>query len=258
MIKSEQQEPPEVVEEYIGGLKIEKRNAFLVKVPEWLGEKILGLASGTEIGESSTLQPGAVAQLQISSSIAGDKPSDFNLSLSHAVVPGNTFSFCTADSQATALPLRQAYHAIPARTASYKSLTKDRATAAASAAVASRTIIDDRDALTASNQQVQMFRLAQEPAASPTAKRSKTGAIQSLPHHARAGAQPTNNEELIMRILVSDDTGWNLQNFAKKFKESGGTSLNQAQLKQKLSEICDYIRREDDSHPKYYLKVEYK
>ena len=115
---------------------------------------------------------------------------------------------------------------------------------------------------------VQMFRLANAKAQPDHATRQNQSNLSSmtLPHalraqQATATATVKDNlspDEHVMKILVSEDIGWNLQNFMKKFKENGGSGLNLVQLKAKLADICDYARRGEDSHPKYYLKLEYK
>ena len=60
-----------------------------------------------------------------------------------------------------------------------------------------------------------------------------------------------------METLVNRDQGWPLQQLSRALKELG-VSAPMAQLKAKLLEICDYQRRGEDTHPKYYLKSEYK
>ena len=69
---------------------------------------------------------------------------------------------------------------------------------------------------------------------------------------------PKSLDDILMSILVEQDVGWALQQLAKTVKEQGAVSVNMAQLKTKLLDICVYQRRGEDTHPKYYLKAEYK
>ena len=247
-----------VLEEYLAPLAVEQyQGTFLIKVPEWLGQQILSSSSGSIIGESSLLEPGKPCDLHLDPSLAGDKPVQFNLKVSQAVNPANTFML-TSQPQSTAIAqVRQAMHAIPTRSDAYRQIAQSRTAAASNVNADRRTVLDDRSAKPVGN--VHMFKLASA-TNSPetgTAKRSA-----QLPHSLRAQAATPNesltSEELVMKLLVEEDLGWNLQNFMKKFKDAGGSGLNLVQLKAKLTEICDYARRGEDSHPKYYLKLEYK
>jgi hypothetical protein len=94
---------------------------------------------------------------------------------------------------------------------------------------------------------------------SRVSKRMKS--LDELPQNERrqaANAAPAKNlDDVLMSILVNDDKGWPLQQLSKAVKETG-VSAPMAQLKAKLLEICVYQRRGEDTHPKYYLKGEYK
>ena len=256
----------ELVDEYVANLHLDRRSVYLVKVPAWLGERILSCSPGTELGESTGLGPGQVCQFIANASLTEGKPDTFQLNISQAISPSTTFAI-GASSPAVALSLRQAYHALPTRSESYKKMTKERAALAASSNVDRRTIEDDRDALTASRPNVQMFKLGssqetQQPEGSPSTKRARVSTtLPSLPHLNRAVANSSerpDTDELIMRILVGEDQGWNLQTFSKRFKDAGGMGLNQAQIKTKLVDVCDFVRRGEDPQPRYYLKAEFK
>ncbi len=80
---------------------------------------------------------------------------------------------------------------------------------------------------------------------------------QAESRQAAALSPARNLDDALMHILVNRDTGWPLQQLSKAVKETG-VSVPMNQLKTKLLEICVYQRRGEDTHPKYYLKSEYK
>ena len=247
-----------IVEEYLAPLNLEQSTSgmFLIKVPEWLGKQILSAPTGTVIGESSVLTPGQPADLRVNPEITLDKPNEFSLRTSQAVNPANSFLLSTHPQSASITPVSQGMHAIPTRTAAYKKVTHLRATTAFAASSERKTIIaQPGDSILSPHGAVHMFKLAGHSPVEQTRRKQPA----TLPH---LRAQSSNNEiapeELVMKLLVEEDNGWNLQNFMKRFKDAGGSGLNLVQLKSKMTEICDYTRRGEDSHPKYYLKLEYK
>jgi hypothetical protein len=264
---SDSPEKSTLIDEYSAPISVDSRQeSFLVKVPEWLGKEIMSAAPGAIIGQSSILTQGLTnAELHLRPEIALSKPNSFNLRISQAVNPVNTFLVATKPEETSMTNIVQGMHALPTRDSkAYREIAHARAETAHSAALERKTILEDASVTRPAVQgNVHMFKLATPtPPETPSAKRSR-GAGDVLPHSLRAKEATQNEsnespEEIVMRILVEEDVGWNLQNFMKKFKESRGHGLNLVQLKAKLIDICDYTRRGDDSFPKYYLKAEYK
>jgi len=256
-MNAESPERLSVVEDYHVPLNIDSRNdTFLIKVPEWLGQQILNAPSGTFLGESESL-----ASFRLHPSLAGDKPNVFNLKISQAIKPSETFLFAADSEVVTVGNISQAMHAIPTRSDAYRQISQARSAASAASGAERRTVIANRDLNVSPHGSVHMFKLANSSTPMSDSRRGVKPAI--LPHQVRAQASTSlaenlSSEELIMKLLVAEDIGWNLQNFLKKFKDAGGSGLNLVQMKSKLFEICDYGRRGEDSHPKYYLKMEYK
>ena len=252
-----------ILEDYIAPLAADNsQETFLVKVPEWLGQQILSSARGSVLGESVLLQPGTSCDLHLNPDLSAGKPSQFNLKVSQAVNPANTFMVTSETQSASISQIRQAMHALPTRSDAYKRISQSRAHAASSATTERRTVLDDgQQSKLSALGTVQMFKLASNPqteSLSNIKKNSKPVLPHSLRAQTSAPGDALSAEDLVMKLLVDDDVGWNVQNFMKNFKDAGGSGLNLVQLKAKLAEICEYTRRGEDSHPKYYLKLEYK
>jgi hypothetical protein len=246
-----------------------------------MSDTISNSPSGTEIGYSYPLS-GAMSSPPTADEVrlvvtcddmSGlGKPSEYGMALPNTsqnlwIFQGDSSSKSVSRAAGTA-------HMIPKRDSKYSAILKERLNRA-DLTVQHRTQHDevDHDNLRGS---VHLFQrpsaeeterskslsmLAGSPdsqASSRVSKRMK--ALDEMPQQeSRQASAPSarNLDDAIMQILVNRDTGWPLQQLSKAVKEAGA-SVPMAQLKAKLLEICVYQRRGEDTHPKYYLKSEYK
>ncbi len=257
------------------------KRSYLIKVPQWMSETISKAPEGTEIGYSYSLAgamstPPSTEEVRLvvtSGDMSGvGKPSEYGMSLPNTAQ--NLWIFQGDDSSKSVFRAVGTAHMIPKRDPKYSAVLKERLNRA-DLAVQHRTQHDetDHDNLRGS---VHLFQrpsaeetdrsktismLAGSPdsqASSRVSKRMKS--LDEMPQQeSRQASIPSvrNLDDALMHILVNRDTGWPLQQLSKAVKEAGA-SVPMAQLKAKLLDICVYQRRGDDTHPKYYLKSEYK
>ena len=253
-----------------------------MKVPNWMSETISASAPGTEIGFSypiagaMTATPSAqeVRLVVTAEDMNGaGKPAEYGMSLPNT--SQNLWVFQGDDSSKNAFRTDGTAHMIPKRDQKYSAVLRDRLSRV-DLSMQHRTRHDEtnHDSLRGS---VHLFQrptteeaersksipiLAGSPDSQASSSRvsRRMKALDEMPQQeSRQAAVPAvrNLDDALMHILVNRDTGWPLQQLSKAVKETG-VSVPMAQLKSKLLEICVYQRRGEDTHPKYYLKSEYK
>ena len=250
---------------------------FLVKLPSWIGETILSSPPGTHIGSSHDIQE----FFESHSSNGNDElrlvlkqgraktshPNEYAISLPSSQQHLRLME--TSDSTTIVSKVESTIHMIPKRDEKYSALLRER-TSQADVSKLHRTV-ENEDEYAMSRTAIKLFQRAEPdietsqplPVSSPesvirsSAKRNRQ--LDELPHRESRGVASTSIslDDALMETLVSNDQGWPLQQLSKALKEKG-VSAPMSQLKTKLLEICVYQRRGEDTHPKYYLKGEYK
>jgi hypothetical protein len=256
---------------------------FLIKMPSWIADKITNSPVNTEIGFSQDIMaylsgsgpvtPEEPLTLVLSSSGPKQKsttsqPSEYSISLSSS--SQNLRVFETSGSTTFAKSVRSTMHVIPRRDEKYAEVLRERM-AASDASRKHRTIHNEEDYST-SRTAVKLFQrpdpsASEEPLSSPNSDNSRISkrlrGLDEMPQReSREGVfsssgSPRSLDDALMETLVQRDEGWPLQQLSKALKDKG-VSAPMAQLKAKLLEICVYQRRGEDTHPRYYLKSEYK
>ncbi|EER15937.1 hypothetical protein Pmar_PMAR003395 [Perkinsus marinus ATCC 50983] len=259
---------------------------YLVKLPPWLAERVRASASGTEIGRSDPINAEGKCRFAATGCALQGKPSDFEIRATGSKPEGLYLLGFAADdgefddgeadiksgSETTVRKVVGNRHMMPMRMdAKYKALLKERLAASNNVDLKHRTEVDTRsaDELLAS-QQVKMFQYAAFQGEmdddrsddgfyneGSSAKRMRVGDAPVARRTLGLDATTLPLPDLLMRLLVAEDTGWTLQQMAKRLREEGLT-VNLTQLRRHLVDLCDYQRRVGDNQPKYYLKAEYK
>jgi hypothetical protein len=253
-------------------------------MPQWIADALQNSHPGSEIGYSHDISKSfstddgnsdnSDMRLVLSNASLGgdDKPGEYGLSLPNSAQ--NLWVFHGKGDSTEGHKAMGTVHMIPKRDEKYTNLLKQRLSKA-DISVQHRTLHDEasHDTLRGA---VHLFQRPSEadvkPQSYPTAgspdsqasssrvsKRMKS--LDELPQNERRQASNVGAtkslDDVLMSVLVNDDKGWPLQALSKAVKDAG-VSAPMAQLKTKLLEICVYQRRGDDTHPKYYLKGEYK
>lgn len=252
-------------------------NVYLVKLPQWIGETILSSQPGTHIGSSHDIK-----KCFVTSSSAGhdelrlvvkqnraksSHPNEYAISLPSS--QHNLRLMETSDSTTIVSKVGSTIHMIPKRDEKYSALLKERSFQADTSK--SHRTVENEDEYAMSRTAIKLFQRAepdfdtsqplpassQESVIRSSAKRNRQ--LDELPHKESRGVVSTSVslDDALMETLVNNDQGWPLQQLSKALKERG-VSAPMNQLKSKLLEICVYQRRGEDTHPKYYLKGEYK
>ena len=250
------------------------RTTYLVKLPEWIAEAIGSCQPGTEIGIlnqiDQDMNPSGSANMG-SSTLSltpdfvagiGDRPSEYKLSAT--AYPEDLRVFQSAGSSTSLSRVRSVVHAYPTRGATYTALLKGRLTLS-DIRKQHRTVHNDDDYSASRNAKLFLRPDASDTAAlpspTPSVQSKRVRGLDDLPQRQVArgaqGSAAPSLEDGLMAILVERDEGWPLQQLSKALKDKG-VSAPMPQLKEKLIEICVYERRGEDSHPRYYLKSEYK
>lgn len=248
-----------------------------------MSDTILKSEPGTEIGYSYPItgalesnEPKDEVRLVVTSrEMTGTgKPSEYGISLPNTaqnlwIFQGNSASKNVIRANGTA-------HIIPKRDQRYSAILKERLSRV-DLAVQHRTQHDEvvHDNLRGSvhlfqrpsqedadrSKSIPMLAGSPDSQASSSRVSKRMKALDEMPQaesrQAAALSPARNLDDALMHILVNRDTGWPLQQLSKAVKETG-VSVPMNQLKTKLLEICVYQRRGEDTHPKYYLKSEYK
>ena len=242
-------------------------------MPQWVATAISTAEPGTEIGYShnidSYLLPDEVMDEELRlvlSSIPSDtgapRPSEYSLSAPSTAhqtlrILQTSGSICKLSKVSTNL------HMIPKRDEKYGSMLRERLIEA-DVKKQHRTLHNDQDYA----QSIMSVKLFQRHGDSPdstadvsiAARSRKLKSLDELPQtqiRGNSGAAKSF-DDVLMSVLVERDIGWPLQQLTKAVKDQGVASVSMAHMKTKLLEICQYQRRGDDTHPKYYLKAEYK
>lgn len=256
-------------------------NTFLIKMPQWIADTISNSAVGTEIGYSQDLMdyiskggdevPKEELRLVLSAKRPGKggpaQASEYAISF-----PSSSQNLRVLETTGTTTLVTRVLstmHVIPRRDALYATVLRDRINAS-DVSKQHRTIHNEEDFST-SRTAVKLFQRPESVPETPSpdsadlSRASKR--IRSLDEMPQRESRqtllssPTSSskslDEVLMETLVHRDEGWPLQQLSKALKEKG-VSAPMAQLKAKLLEICVYQRRGEDSHPRYYLKSEYK
>ena len=253
---------------------VAKGNTFLIKMPQWIADSIAESAPGTEIGFSHDIlshigvdASNAREELRlVVSKPSNNQPAEYGLSV--PPVAQNSRVFRCGDSSTAVSRVHANVHMMPKRDEKYASLLKERLEQAEQSNQ-HRTVHNEED-YSVSRSSVKLF---QRPDATPEATDSagspesvgrgtkRIRALDELPQRETRGSprstEPLSLDDALMETLVNRDEGWPLQQLSKALKEKGVTAP-MAQLKGKLLDICVYQRRGEDTHPKYYLKSEYK
>jgi hypothetical protein len=262
--------------------EIDSCNAFLVKMPQWIADYISSSASGTEIGFSQDLMgylspeasdsPKEELRLVVSSSrkskVATSQVSEYGISVP-SLSECRLRVFETRGSSTLSTRVRSTLHLIPKRDEMYAEVLRDRMNAS-DVSKQHRTLHNEEDYST-SRTAVKLFqrpesllesasRAAELPGSARASKRVR--GLDEMPQRESreafsSGSSPKSLDDALMETLVHKDEGWPLQLLSRALKEKG-VSAPMAQLKAKLLEICVYQRRGEDTHPRYYLKSEYK
>jgi hypothetical protein len=258
------------------------RKRYLLKVPQWMSETISESAPGTEIGYSypiagamSTPPSTEEVRLVVTAEAmnGAGKPAEYGMSLPNT--SQNLWVFQGDDTSKDVFRASGTAHMIPKRDQKYSAVLKERLSRS-DLSVQHRTQHDEtsHDSLRGavhlfqrpSTEEAERSKSIPLLAGSPDSQASSSRvskrmkALDEMPQQeSRQAAFPpvANLDDALMHILVNRDTGWPLQQLSKAVKETG-VSVPMAQLKSKLLEICVYQRRGEDTHPKYYLKSEYK
>ena len=250
-------------------------NTYLIKMPQWIADSIAEGAPGTEIGFSHDILSHIGGDASHSkeelrlvvSKPSKNQPAEYGLSV--PPVAQNSRVFRCGDSSTAVSRVHANVHMMPKRDEKYATLLKERLEQAEQSNQ-HRTVHNEED-YSVSRSSVKLF---QRPDAATTEVTESAGspeyvergtkrirALDELPQRETRGS-PRSTEVLslddaLMETLVNRDEGWPLQQLSKALKEKGVTAP-MAQLKAKLLDICVYQRRGEDTHPKYYLKSEYK
>ncbi|KAF4714289.1 hypothetical protein FOZ62_024138 [Perkinsus olseni] len=288
-------ESTEVLDRIERGLEVDlDAQAYLVKLPPWLAQRVRSSAPGTEIGRSDPINGTGKEKCRFAATGCAlqGKPSDFEIRATGSTPDGlylfgfgddnerGEFEDLDADEAdikgGSDVAVRKVIgnrHIMPMRMdAKYKALLKERLAASNNVDLKHRTEVDTRsaDELLAS-QQVKMFQYAAFQGEvddnnsddgysfneGPSAKRVRVGEAPGTRRTLGLGASALPLPDVLMRLLVAEDGGWTLQQMAKRLREEGLT-VNLTQLRRNLADLCDYQRRAGDNQPKYYLKAEYK
>lgn len=252
-------------------------------MPSWLAAAINSAESGSEVGFSYPLESSKDTRsvgvtdhrLVLTNSIgeaSGSRPVEYGISLPASVQNLNVIEM--QESVAILAPVSANIHLLPKRDQQYAALLKDRLVSAG-AVNQHRTLLNEQH-YQESRGSVKLFQRPSEadhvvdmivasPESATSSVRGGVGkrlrSLDDLPQHETKLAKTMTKvravDDIIMEILVNKDSGWPLMQLSKAVKDAGGT-ITTVQLKAKLLEICTYQRRAEDSHPKYYLKSEYK
>jgi hypothetical protein len=215
-------------------------SVYLIKVPEWASELLLSAPEHSVVGSSDDGEPKKSFRFNITSAFS------FTAMTSSATFPSSLSVIETRESSAVVRDCAGVFAAVPVRDAAYLALTRSRIDKAEQQRQR-KTVLDSRPLTEPSTHIVQMFKYHKDEG-SHKAKQLKA---------TKAGTK-LSVEELSMSIVVAEDVGWNVQGFARKLKETGAWGVGLKEVKRVLCEICDLVRRGDDTHAKYYLKREFK
>jgi hypothetical protein len=252
-----------------------------VKVPAWMSSTILSASAGTEIGYSYPIDISADraigertdTRLVVVDGFGNDSKSharEYGVSVPAA--SHNLHVFETHGSGTICEGVASTLHLLPKRDQVYSTLLKERL-ANAGSHTQHRTLHNEQGYVE-SRGSVKLFqrpsesdhiteRIAGSPDSGSSSVRGskRLRSLDELPQREKQqSAPPQSNktvDDVIMEILVKTDSGWPLMQLSKAVKEAGAT-VSTVQLKAKLLDICVYQRRGEDSHPRYYLKNEYK
>ena len=247
-------------------------------MPQWIAEHISKSQAGTEIGYShdvNTLLGESTPdsrdiRLVLTSAGAGtaiSRPTEYGISLPNGAQ--NLRVFESNDTNTACNRVDSTLHMIPKRDAQYTAILKERLNQADS--TKQHRTQHNEESYDVSRGSVKLFQrqpdMVIDTAGSPGSQESvsrigkRIRTLDELPQResrAASSAGATRSlDDALMEILVNKDSGWPLQQLSKAVKDAG-VSAPMAQLKTKLLEICVYQRRNEDTHPKYYLKSEYK
>ena len=234
---------------------------FLVKLPQWLAESIRTSKPGTTIGLSHDIKeylntaPEIREELRLAVkqgiSISA-QPSEYALTLPNAQQQLRLIE--SSESTSVVSKVSSTIHMIPKRDEKYAALLKERL-AQTDSAKHHRTV-ENEDEYATSRTAVKLFQRV-ESSPESVGKPKKIRELDELPQSTSRPSQAASLDDVLMETLVNNDQGWPLQQLSKALKDRGVTA-SMSQLKAKLLEICTYQRRGEDTHPKYYLKSEYK
>jgi hypothetical protein len=226
-----------------------RQGVFLVKVPEWVSEALLAAPEGDVVGHSDEVVIGNSVRRSFRFELTSQSASEFTAMATAGTNIDNLDIFVASEHAAVAAECQGVFNALPIRDAAYKELVRSRAEKSEMDKLNKRkTVLDQRPVTEPAAHNVQMFKYGAAEGGTKRGKGIKGALLRSN----------LSMEELTMSILVAEDIGWNINQFARRLKEAGGYGVGLKQLKQILTDICEFARRNDDAHPKYYLKPEFK
>ena len=253
---------------------------YLVKLPQWIAEAVNKVETGTEIGFSHDIEDAIGAPASgnddirlVLTSAPGDgrsnRPSEYGLT-----IPGAGHQairvFETFSGRSDMSAVSTTVHVIPRRDEKYTALLRDRL-GQADTSKQHRTLHNEED-YAKSRMSVKLFQRhgetsspdvgggTPESAMNASSRSKKIRGLDEMPQMERRSMALVGGktlDDVLMGVLVENDDGWPLQQLMRTVKDRGVVA-SMSQMKAKLLEICVYQRRNDDTHPKYYLKSEYK
>jgi hypothetical protein len=239
----------------------EGSGTFLVKLPQWLAESIRSSKPGTTIGlshdikEYLTTAPENREELRLAvkqGKARATQPSEYALTSPNAQQQLRLIE--SSETTSVVSKVSSTIHMIPKRDEKYTTLLKERL--AQTDHTKHHRTVENEDEYATSRTAVKLFQRV-ESSPESIGKPKLIRELDELPQSTSRPAQAGSLDDVLMETLVNNDQGWPLQQLSKAMKDRGVTA-SMSQLKAKLLEICTYQRRGDDTHPKYYLKSEYK